>query len=324
MKIVVKGRIAHKLSSDFKQWHDVLKKIEEEGSADTYSDVWIELSSLTEVECKRLEKLFRECDIQGAKVLAADVAKYLKAATEGVENVTARTVRQSAWMLEQFVARLPHHLVFSPDKYDGGSHVAYYIDEVKYEPERHSYSGNGHMPEHVFIRFVHIENDSREAESIKLFEEDTLGMSADKILHKAGYVPETSTLIEKLRVETELYYEVREKIGKKFFARGVGAVDLDDAAADSNKLRWGGNRLRLDGFGPTPVVVDVLHESDKEADSQSSRCEVRLYRWHSWNLRYFSPSEDALARHLEAEEDTDFQPEMEIPVHPLVPCFDFR
>lgn len=323
MKIVVKGLIAQKLSSDFKQWSDVLEKIEEESTANTYSDVEIELASLTEVECKKLEKLFRECEIQGAKVLAADVAKYLKAASEGIENVTARTVRQSAWMLEQFIAQLPHHLVFSPDKYAGGSHVAYYIDEIKYVPERGSYSGSQHVPEHVHVRFVHIENDSRNADETRLFEEDTLGMSADKILRKAGYAPETPTLVEKLRVETELYYEVREKIGKKFLARGIGAVDLDDAAA-SDKLRWGGDRLHLDSFGQTPVVVDVLHESDKEANRRDSHCEVRLYRWHSWNLRYFSPSEDMLARHLEAEEDTDFQPEIEIPVHPLVPCFDFR
>ena len=41
-------------------------------------------------------------------------------------------------------------------------------------------------------------------------------------------------------------------------------------------------------------------------------------------MRFFSPDEDSLVRHLKADENSDFQPQLEIPVHPLVPCFDFR
>jgi hypothetical protein len=82
----------------------------------------------------------------------------------------------------------------------------------------------------------------------------------------------------------------------------------------------------MNNFGlDSRVVVDVLYEKDSERHDRSHRTpSFDLYRWHEWNLRFFSPSEDALVRHLEADEDTADRPIVQVPVHPLVPCFDLR
>src|SRR4029077_7927959 len=102
---------------------------------------------------------------------------------------------------------------------------------------------------------------------------------------------------------------------------------LDDAAEGKRSRVYRGHdhTLQLDLFGiPTPVVIDVLGETGEVEENRGCQPSVNVYRWHSWNLRFFSPSEDDLVRHLEADEDTDFEPATQVPVHPLVPCFDLH
>lgn len=318
MKITIKGRVAYRIRDALKQVDISIGKIDNE-----YSDVDVELHKLTEDEVSRFYTVLAKSEIPGTRVLAADVKKYLKAAKDGVGTIRARTVRQAAWMLEQYIAQLEHHLVFSEDDYEGGSYVGYFVDDVQYHPAR-DYRDD-RKPEHVEITLVWIENERRQSTDFELFAGEVLERTPSEILSAAGYVIETPTLMVRLKAETELYYETREKIGHKYTARGYGVADLDDASKSSSHSTWGRKKVRLDNFNvKTPVVVDVLHETDTARRDSSHDANVNLYRWHKWNLRYFSPSEDELARHLEADENSDFAPELQVPVHPLVPCFDFR
>lgn len=314
MNLEINDRIAKVLKADFKKFWNIVERVEGEKG---YHGVIIEMHKLTENECKILEEVLRTCKLHGAAVLAADVRKFLKAAEVGINNVTARTVRQAAWMLEKYITDLKTHLVFSKDKFAGGSHVAYFVNDVKYVPE----NVRERVREHVEVELVHIENDQRHSHDLDLFEEDVINKGPETMLRDRDYFSETPHLIERLRAETELYYATREMVGKKFTARGIGAADLDDATETSRS--WGDKRLRMDSFGETPVVVDVLLEKDVDNSSRRS-VHVNLYRWHAWNMRFFTPSEDELVRHTEGNAKTDFAPEIQVPVHPLVPCFDFR
>jgi hypothetical protein len=151
-------------------------------------------------------------------------------------------------------------------------------------------------------------------------------MTPREILKGQGFVPETPELVEKLHRETERYYSVREQVGRQFLALGIGVADLDDASEKRTFLltSWD-NRLKLDLFGQeTRVVVDVLYETERDRQDRYHDAHVDPYRWHKFNLRFFTPSEDEVARHLIADEDTFERPIIEIPVHPLVPCFDLR
>lgn len=332
MQITIKGRVAAKLKSDVAEfgeivtgggvdWEERTKRHRE------YDDLDLELSRFTNAECHKLADLLTRSGVAGTKVIAADVRKYLRAATEGLDGMAARTVRQAAWMLEHHVAtNLPHYLVFSEDDYEGGSYVGYYVSDVMYQPEaRHASS---RKPEHVEIKLVYVDCDNRKTNKVELFAQHVIGKNVTEILAAAGYVAETPTLWQKLGEETERYYQRRDQVGKKYTARGLAACDVDDATGrDAGKLRsWSRNgyTLRMDTFGiETPVVVDVLSENGDKQDRDRGR-DVNMYRWHKMNLRYFAPAEDDLSRHLEADEDSEFQPEIQVPVHPLVPVFDLK
>lgn len=331
MMITIKGRIARKMRSDVEEFSRLESRWDDEAEEHDHRDHQVDLGKLTRSECQRLHDVLRTSGVQGAKVLAADVAKYLQAGERGVERMTARTVRQAAWMMEFYVASLPHHLIFSPDAYEGGSYVGYYVSDVDYIPE-YKASGGGHVDEHVRIDLVWIDQDARASEDVQLFAEDVLGRTPAQILELAGYTSETPTLLDRLRQETERYYDVRDQVGRKYLARGLARDDLDDATGRSSDhaVSWSRRHrrgvLRMDVDGQAAhVVVDVASEAGSESAGGRRRgTSVRLYRWHPWNLRFHAPGEDDLARHLEADENTDFAPELQLPVHPLVPCFDLR
>lgn len=323
MQITVKNRIAKLIAADLAKFHI---EIDLDGKH-AYRDLDLELGSYTAEEVRAIAALFETCGLQGTKVIAADIKKYLQAAEDGIEVVTARTVRQAAWMLEHYFAELPHHLIFSEDDYKGGSYVGYYVSDVDFEPEkkgdRHSYN----EPAHVTIKMVYIDSDERCGHGIKLYAADVLTLTPRQILKRKGYVPESDERMAVLKDETERFYEVCKQIGKKYTAKGVGVKDLDDASERSESgYIWGRtNEIQLDSFGvDCHVVIDVLQEKDDNKSSSSRDTNIDLFRWHKWNLRFFTPSEDDLARHLEADEDTELAPDVQVPVHPLVPCFDLK
>ncbi len=324
MEIKVKGRIAARFKGTLKAIGVTVNtksrgRHDGDDDDDAY-DVTIDMTTRTQAEVQRLHDELKGSGVQGTKLLVADLGKYLRAAKEGPEIVTARSVRQAAWLLEQTIARLPHHLLFSEDSYGGGSYVGYFVNDVCYHPER--ISGSSRIPEHVEIELVYIDNDAVRCAEHKLEYAEVHNKTAAEMLRGGKLILETPALIARLKEETERCYAVREAVGTRYQARGIGVCDLDDDVTGDSE--WRSERLILDAFGAADVVVDVVRESDKDDDSRHRDVNVQLYRWHSWNQRFFSPDEDELARHLAADSTTDFVPDIQVPVHPLVPCFDLR
>lgn len=328
MEITIKWRIAKQIRKDLASLDEFVSIFGDEDS-DRENDKEVDLAKLTRSEVERLRDVLKTSAIQGTKVLAADLTKYLRAADDGVETLEPRNVRQAAWMMEHFIAQLEHHIVFSEDEYEGGSYVGYFVKDVRYSPEIRSDRRNDFKPEQVVMSLAYIDNDVRKSLSYTLDPDEVIGLTPKKILAKQGLIPENATLMATLKRETELLYATREKIGAKYMARGQAKADLDDASKRERTTiiysSHGSKMVKLDLFGSeTPVVVDVRSETgDKDEDRNEDR-DINLYRWHKHNLRYFSPSEEELARHLEADEDTEFRPDIQVPVHPLVPVFDLK
>lgn len=284
----------------------------------------LDLSALTRRECENLEQLLRTCNVLGSKILATDVKRYLKASDNGAATVTARTVRQAAFLLEHYVAGLEHHLVFSNDDYGGSSHSGYYVGDVEYVPEHKRY-GDTTVPEHVNMELWYVDKEVRHVWSLDLYRGDVYNMTHIEILDAAGLVPENNRLLGVLRQETELFYATTAKIGTQYYATGLGICDLDSATKEEHSYYRGHDKIKLAQAGQVRVVVDVLHESNKEDSSYSgSSKHLDPYHWHKWNLRYHAPSEEELVRHLEADENSEERPVHDIPVHPLVPVFDLQ
>ncbi len=287
------------------------------------ADFHIDLTALTKKETKQLMVIVENGEVHGCRIMVADILKYLKASDDGVVTLRARTCKQAAWMLEKFIAELPHHTIFSEDEYGGKSHSGYYVGDVEYVPETKGSSGDLRSPEYCQIRLYYVIDDVRKKANLTLYRGDCLNMTCLEILDKAGYVQETPKLMEKLKHETERYYRDIKKIGEQHIAIGYGLLDLDD---EMGRRGSRGDKIKLDHFNEARVVIDVLYESDssesrakeKEEDSPDP------YRWHAWNMRFHTPSEDETVRHLEADENTVEPVDVDIPVHPLVPCFDLK
>src|ERR1019366_10628331 len=119
-------------------------------------------------------------------------------------------------------------------------------------------------------------------------------------------VPETTRLLAKLKDETERYYTKRVKIGTQHTATGFGLCDLDDRLTDKESSSWRSSTIKMDHFGIARVVVDILYEREEEEErrSRGSNAHIDAYRWHKWNLRFHSHSEEEIVKHLKADEDT--------------------
>jgi hypothetical protein len=292
---------------------------------DDAGDYTLDLSTLTRKEVDSLFAELQGSDVKGVKVILADLRRYIKAADEGIDVVQARTCRQAAWMLEHYFAALPHHLIFSLDDYEGNSHTGYYVADVDYEPYKPGDSRRDRVPEHVDIDLVWIEDEQTKRKRLSFEPGECVGLTCKEMLAGEGYVPESPALIAKLAAETDRFYNVCAGVGVQHIATGLGLADLDDASHEK-RASWHHNRVKMNNFGvESRVVVDVLYELDSEKSQRGGRStDFDIYRWHDWNLRFFSPSEEVLARHLEADEDSAERPIVQVPVHPLVPCFDLK
>ncbi len=290
------------------------------------SDAEIDLSALTKKETQKLAEVLETAGVHGCKIAAADVRKYLRASEGGVQSVRARTCRQAAWMLEHYFANLPHHTIFSKDEYGGNSHSGYWVSDVDWEPEKKGGRNDYREPEKTIFTIYHVENDIRQCDRITLYKADCQEMTCQEILAAQGFVPETLALMEKLRTETERYYTIREMVGQQYNACGLGVRDLDNALKkESGEREWGrARKLKLDRFGSdTRVVIDVLQEKEDAKEERYGKSgTIDPYRWHNWNMRFHTPSEEELVRHLDADEDTAEPVDVDVPVHPLIPCFD--
>lgn len=329
MDVILPGRIAQKLEEELKEFHVGAQKEYEGRRGYKFHATQIDLAKLTKQEVLRLMKILETSGIYGGKLIASDIRKYLNAEKEGIGTMKARTVRQAAWMLEFFIARLEHHIIFSTDRYGGDSHSGFYVNDVEYEPEKIGDRSEKNKPAYTILHVIWIENDNRRQGSICLTDADCLEMTAQEILHKAGYVPETPALMANLKKETERFYHVKETIGKQYVGKGIALDDLDNAekhSGSSQSFTWGGsNKIDLNRFGSqTKVVIDIYQETEKSGGREDKEVAVNLYRWHEINMRFFSPSEDDAVRFMEADEDTEERPKTQVPVHPLVPVYDLR
>src|SRR4029077_4284711 len=183
MEIVIKERIALRMRTDLAEVQVFFAHAKKGWSKDeVHDDIVLDLSKLTLNEVERLHEVLATSKILGTKVLAADVKKYLRAGTDGIAGMTARTVRQAAWLIEHTIASLPHHLLFSPDTYGGGSYVGYFVNDVDFTEEKHG--RDGYEPPECDFTLVWIDNDVRRSCTVNLRAEDVVGLGPDEILRR--------------------------------------------------------------------------------------------------------------------------------------------
>lgn len=263
-----------------------------------------------------------DLSLRGAKTLVRDLDIWIgvQETGKGIKTAKARNLKQAAGLLIQLVRQNPHKHIY--ERLQGAAEgvvVPYFVSGIRYrEPSRN-------YPPYIEVRLVHEEFDLKKMSSFTLHHYEIVGRTAYTILHESGYLTETPPMRADYEHFIERYADIKDRIGKQFYAVG----QADDSGIDGNgdgEDRWWrssrSNNFILDKNGePARVVIDVFRETDKK-DRNSDSDKVDLSFWSSLGHR----DKDGDGDYDPAEDDTaeETQAAYEIPVHPYVACFDLR
>lgn len=261
-------------------------------------------------------------DMKSARRVFRNIELWFAIKVGGEEGVTkARTVRGFLEMLEVFLKKTPGHRVYKFDS-DRDAHFCYYVSELEYHSAETHY---GHItPEHIDITFVYSELDVIKTVEITLWREHCVGLTVIEALLKLGYYAENDDLRLQYLDEKKRYTEVTQQIGKQFLATGTATNDLDGNKDYDEDSWWRDTSTYvLDKEGtPARVVVDLFRESAKEKDDRDKK-----FKMDFWGDLASPDTDDPQESDNDEESDDEENPlpiyEHEIPIHPLVACFNF-
>jgi hypothetical protein len=285
--------------------------IDEDGLKSWQKSFPVQLSTLNLKQIGMLRGLIEpHVSVRGVKGILKDIDNWVLALSG--KDVKVRTVKSFEPLLTQFLLNAPKHWVY---KFDETREVwdAYYVDNIDYHPT--SRRGDWTDPEHVTMSVYHTEFGGVDCSTVRFDYDDCVGVSPAAALAKLGYICETPDRLADYDHRRKLFHEYNGQIGRQFTATGVGTDNLD-GNHDSDRWRSMQTIILDKGGEPARVVIDLFRETDKaerDRDKSPSR---------SWWARQGTKKVD--------EDEDDFGdeageiPPVEVPLHPLVACFDLR
>jgi DNA polymerase III delta prime subunit len=287
---------------------------------------------------KRLDHLANMLEshrkIRGTGVILRDI-KTWKKATAGDDALKPRSVEQFSSLLKVFLSKVPGHRIYQKD---GDVWVGYYVNSVQFTPAREDRNGYRNPPR-VDVKLIYVEMEERHSETITFYAEGCLHKTANEALVLKGWYVETPELRAAYLESMERFHEVNGRVGLQVWGRGLATDNLD---GNGDRDRWRHNVIRLDHTGaPARMVVDVYQESDSSSSGRGNRPSVDVFFWKRKRMFMGLDSGDdgeddtmddldddldeeaAMEEFVEDEVLAD-PPEIEIPTHPIIPCFDMK
>lgn len=270
--------------------------------------------------------------IRGVKTQLRDCRMWLKA-LDG-KGVKPRSV-------QQFESLLRHHLQQSGmnNKLEGRPigprlykldvkrdvWLSYYVSRTEYTPEDKR-SGYWH-PATATAYLIWTEFGGRKGEKITWLSEHCSGRTVEEALAAQGYVVETDELREEYLRRKKLFEAYAGDIGKQFLAIGVATDDCDgNREHRDDSWYWNSTKtITLEAGGePSRVVCDVFYEEDRDHDrhSEAEKHIDRLWWYNAKSAQDFDS--DDIDDLPEGFDNWDDVPEPEVPLHPMLACFDMR
>lgn len=307
----------------------------------------IDLEQFTAKRLQRLADMIEPYSkIRGAAMLLKDIRTTFRMATkEGKGAVKPRTVEQFSAMLRAYLADVQGHRIYERDELSE-VWLPYYVEGVTYHPPTNYRSEP--TPPFVSMTLFHEEFGKREKKSVSFYAEDCLHLTVIEAMASKGYYAETEEMRAEYLSDVEKWKGLVGKVGLQL--RGVGRAtdDLDGNPEKDSWSRYNKNTIVLDHKGePAALVVDVFHESDKVAQGREDT--IDLWFWERSTMKLATSSEegdDNSNDDLEDEDDSDEaterrnsrrkdrrelededvseRPEIEIPIHTKLACFDLR
>lgn len=280
------------------------------------AELFVDLTELSPKQIQILVDLVKPHEkIKGSGVLLRDCAVWLRALSG--ETIRPRNVDQFEALLRKALLNTPGHRIYEKDD-SRGIWQAFYVNKTEFVPAQKR--RDDYIPAHANLELVWTEFGGRHKAHETFWPEDCIGKTVEESLAKKGYIMETPEMREEYLRRRALFHEYSGKIGKQFLARGIATDDVD-GNRDGGEDRWyyrSTKTIQLDKDNePARVVADVFFESDK--DRRDS--DVSVYRtWWETHGKITERDSDA------EEEDADLSeiPEPEIPLHPMLACFDMR
>ena len=292
----MRTRIPKKLAADIGYENLEEFGIEEQTYGETYHEV--ELEKLSAESVATLRALVGDSSERGAKRVLGDIDAWRRV-LGGLDSGTCRGVNHFYAAARVLLENAAGHRVYMAG--DTEAVCAYYVNEIEYHA---AYRGSsGVVPEHVTIELRYRDFGVIHKKTLTFEESDVRGLSAEGALVQAGVQIETAALRA-----TYLHHHARwevlvDRVGLQLEAVGYGTDDLDGNAKRRDGW-WSArtNKIRLDRDAPSRVVVDVFQEDDNES-RRDRDAHIEVFFWHDAD---------------------DERPEIEIPVHPYLACFDLR
>lgn len=273
--------------------------------------------------------------IRGTKTALRDCATWLKALGGAV--IKPRSVAQFESLLRHTLQKsgeanvaagrpIGPRVYKKDEKRDVWS--CYYVTETKYTPE-HTHN-DSYSPAFATASLVYTEFGGRRGSSMVFHSEDCMRMTVEEAMARKGYIMETAELRVEYDRRRELFYKWSDDIGKQFLATGSATDDVDgNREGRRNTWYWRStNTVNLDKGGePSRVVIDLFQEDENDNSNRRHNRDTYIDRlW--WHKKRSAQDED-----VEVDEDVDDDdwedswddvPEPEIPLHPMLACFDMR
>ena len=293
-----------------------------------YAEINLREMTITQVKKFRSAILPHKM-LRGGGVMIKDIEVWLATVEKG-RYPTPRKVEHFCDIIIEMIAKVPGHRIFIKEDVEGIAWVCYYVEEIEYTPEKRN-SRDEKISEFVHMDLFYSRYGVRKNTRVYFYEEDVLHFKPEEALARKGIYCETSEMRGQYLKELKRYGDIYPHIGKQFLVRGI-AVDSADGNKKSRDSSWWyhrTNRIEMDKNGePSRVVIDVFHEDDDE-DRRSNEAHLSLYFWRN-NTRVFHKTAEKKAKEDEEKraelpiEDAEERPIIEIPVHPILVCFDLK
>lgn len=287
----------------------------------------IDLAVLTE---KRLDHLsvmlgFHK-KVRGTPVILKDIKRW-KDVRAGDTGVKPRSIFQFAELLKQHMATVPGHRVY---RKSGDVWLAYYVESITLQEPRAT-RGEAPPPPRVNVSLRYTEMEELHSSKITFYRADCAHKTVPESLFEKGWFVETEELRAGYLETMERFAVFNGNVGLQVWGRGLATDNLDGNPEREN--RWRTDVIRLDHTGqPARLVVDVYHESDK-SHRRHHRPDVDALFWERKRMFLGLDSDESTEDDLEVpgamevfvdDEVLDSPPKIEIPIHPIVPCFDMN
>lgn len=267
---------------------------------------------------ERFLKLSKEMEhLKGIKVFVGGFKKHLQVLNGKMPKASGASQMES--LLEDYIAvEIPNQIVYLVQN---ERHFGFRLCRVDFRPAYRD-RDNRHIPAKIELRGEYVHAGSRETKNWSWTNADCYCTPA-QLLAKSGILIQTDELAKEYSESYEKFLSCL-KVGDQWLTSGMGYTHRGGwgSSRNNNDADYEATMYHLGANGNSIVVTDVV--DDEEGRANSKNFNERFYgyshEWGSIRKRYFKKvGKEDPAPEPEHDDERDLR---EIPVHPLIPCFD--